>query len=143
MKKIIITLSLIALIFVVAPESISQCDAERYTEMCIPKLMDGFNFVKSYKVNGEEGNKSKIEYSYVFAKGTQYYINLCNDGEDTDGMIVNIYDSNRKQVATSYANGNYYPGIIYPCNATGIYYITYTFKDSQNHCGGSVLGFKR
>lgn len=143
MKKIIITFSLIALIIAVAPESKSQCDAERYTEMCIPKLMDGFNFVKSYKVNGEEGSKSKIEYSYVFAKGTQYYINLCNDGEDTDGMIVNIYDSNRKQVATSYANGNYYPGIIYPCNATGIYYITYTFKDSQNHCGGSVLGFKR
>lgn len=143
MKKIIITLSLLALIVIVSPESISQCDAERYTEMCIPKLMDGFNFVKSYKVNGEAGNKGKIEYSYVFAKGTQYYINLCNDGTETDGMIVNIYDSNRKQVATSFANGNFYPGIIYPCNATGIYYITYTFKDSQNHCGGSVLGFKR
>lgn len=143
MKKLILIVSFAACSLLISPESKAQCNPEMYAELCIPKLMDGFNFVKSYKVNGEAGSKSKVEYSYVFAKGTQYYLNLCNEGANTDGMIVNIYDANRKPVASSFANGKYYPGIVYPCNATGIYYITYTFKDSENFCGGSVLGFKR
>lgn len=143
MKKIVLIISFAAFGLLIAPESEGQCNPEKYAEMCIPKLMEGFNFVKSYKVNGEEGNKSKVEYSYVFAKGTQYYINLCNGGTDTDGMIVNIYNANRQQVASSFMNGKYYPGIVYPCSSTGIYYITYTFKDSETFCGGSVLGFKR
>lgn len=143
MKKITVLLSLFSFIICIAPESFSQCEPEKYTAMCIPKLMDGFNFVKSYTVNGDNGSKSKVEYSNVFAKGTQYYINLCNEEADLDGLIVNIFDSNRNQVASSFKNGSYYPGIIFPCSATGIYYITYTFNDSQSYCGGSVLGFKR
>lgn len=121
----------------------AQCDPAQYTEACIPQLAEGFNFVKSYEINGEGGAKDKIEYSYVFAKGTQYFISICAEGEGTDGIILNLYDSNRKQVGTSFANGNFNKGIIYPCNATGIYYITFTFEGSKNHCGGSILGFKR
>ena len=143
MKKVIIILSIVTLSALVAPESHAQCNAEKYTEACIPKLMDGFNFIKSYKIDGQGGSKSKVEYSYVFAKGTQYFINICAEGDVTDGIIVSLYDSNRKKVTTSYANGKYFPAIAYQCNTTGIYYISYTFKDSKNYCGGSVLGFKR
>ena len=121
----------------------AQCNADSYTEECLSKLQPGFTFLKSFKVDGQGGAKSKVEYSYVFSKDTQYYINVCAEGEGTDGIVVTMYDSNRKLVATNYANGKFFPGIVYPCNATGIYYISFTFNGSSNYCGGSVLGFKR
>ena len=143
MKSIITLLGMLSFVLLVNSKVNAQCSPSQYTEACIPQLAEGFNFVKSYEINGESGAKDKIEYSYVFAKGTQYFLNICAAGESTDGIIVSLYDSNRKKVGTSFANGNFNKGIIYPCNATGIYYITFTFDGSSNHCGGAVLGFKR
>lgn len=143
MKNILIILCVLFSIAFSSTRTYAQCDPAQFTEECIPKLADGFNFVKSYEINGEGGAKEKIEYSYVFAKGTQYFMNICASGESTDGIILSLYDSNRNKVGTSYNNGNFGKGIIYPCNATGIYYITFTFEGSANHCGGAVLGFKR
>jgi hypothetical protein len=122
-------------------EVIGQCNSEAYSNLCIPKLSSGFNFLKSYKI--EKGAKEFVEYSYVFTKGTQYMINICAAGEATDGIIVSLYDSNRNKVATSKVNGQFISTIAYPCNTTGIYYIQYTFDGSAENCGGSALGFKR
>jgi hypothetical protein len=145
MKKIICTISFLTLLILFAPtDAFAQCDADEYAEACIPKLKDGFNFVKSYAIDGEDGQRDKVEYSYVFAKGTQYFINICSGtADDTDGIVVSLYDSTRKLVSTSDANGKLYSAVAYPCNATGIYYIRFTFKGSSSHCGGAVLGFKR
>jgi len=122
-------------------EVIGQCNAENYSNQCIPKLSTGFNFLKSYKI--EKGAKDFVEYSYVFTKGTQYMINICADGQSTDGIVVSLFDSNRNKVATSKVNGQFISAIAYPCNTTGIYYIQYTFDGSTGNCGGSALGFKR
>ncbi|GIV37292.1 MAG: hypothetical protein KatS3mg032_1671 [Cyclobacteriaceae bacterium] len=121
----------------------AQCNSEALSNQCIPKLAAGFNFLKSYKIDGEGGSKDKVEYSYVFTKGTQYMINICAPNQPTDGIVVTLYDSNRNKVATSKVNGQYISAIAYPCNATGIYYIQYTFDGSSTYCGGSALGFKR
>ncbi len=142
MKAITTLISVVSLVLFMT-QAKAQCDPVAYTDACVPQLADGFNFVKSYEIDGAGGSKDKIEYSYVFAKGTQYFMNICAEGESTDGIVLSLYDSNRKKVGTSYANGNFNRGIIYPCNATGIYYITFTFETSKNHCGGAVLGFKR
>jgi hypothetical protein len=119
----------------------AQCNAEILSTQCIPKLASGFNFVKSYKV--EKGNKSFVEYSYVFTKGTQYMINICAPEQNADGIIVTLYDAKRNKVATNKVDDQYITAIAYPCNSTGIYYIQYTFDDSSSSCGGSALGFKR
>jgi hypothetical protein len=107
----------------------------------VPKLSSGFNFLKSYKIDGTA--KDKVEYSYVFTKGTQYFINLCNSGTATDGIVVNIFDKERNKVASNKISGQYVSAISFPCNATGIYYIQYTFDEPSGHCGGSAMGFKR
>jgi hypothetical protein len=125
------------------PDATAQCNADALSNQCIPKLAAGFNFLKSYKIDGEGGAKDKVEYSYVFTKGTQYMINICAPKEPTDGIVVTLYDSNRNKVATSKVNGQFISAIAYPCNATGIYYIQYTFDGSSTYCGGSALGFKR
>lgn len=143
MKKILFSVFLISLAAVGSSGLIGQCDSENYSNACIPKLSEGFNFLKSYKIDGDGGAKDKIEYSYVFTKGTQYMINLCAGGNSPDGIVVSLFDSQRNKVASSKINGQFISAIAYPCNATGIYYIQYTFDGSTAHCGGSALGFKR
>ena len=118
----------------------AQCNAETLSTQCIPKLASGFNYLKSYKV--EKGGKEYVEYSYVFTKGTQYMINICAPEQSTEGIVVTLYDSKRNKVASNKVNDQYVAAIAYPCNATGIYYIQYTF-DENSGCGGSALGFKR
>ena len=141
MKKLFYLLALGTFLSFVSIDAQAQCNADTYTDACIPKLASGFNFLKSYKI--EKGGKDYVEYSYVFTKGTQYMINLCAPGEGTDGIVVSLFDSNRNKVATSKISGQYITAIAYPCNTTGIYYIQYSFDGSTNYCGGSALGFKR
>lgn len=134
----------IALIFLLnSSEAAAQCNSENLSSQCIPKLAAGFNFLKSYKIDGDNGTKEKVEYSYVFLKGTQYMINICAPNQPTDGIIVSLYDANRNKVASSKLNNQYITAIAYPCNATGVYYIQYTFEKPSSYCGGSALGFKR
>jgi hypothetical protein len=139
MKKLIF---IVLSVFVFSTlEVIGQCNADALSTQCIPKLASGFNFLKSYKI--EKGGKEYVEYSYVFTKGTQYMINICSPGTNTDGIVVSLYDSNRNRVASSKVSGQFISAIAYPCNTTGIYYIQYTFDGSTSYCGGSALGFKR
>ncbi|MEM1407691.1 MAG: hypothetical protein AAGG59_13010 [Bacteroidota bacterium] len=143
MKKAIYPLVVIGMLMAFSFQANAQCDSEPYTSGCIPKLASGFNFLKSYKIDGQGGTKTKVEYSYVFTKGTQYMINVCATGESTDGIVVSLFDSNRNKVVSSKVNDQYISAIAYPCNTTGIYYIQYTFDESTQFCGGSALGFKR
>lgn len=143
MKKISALVFLLLISGFTSYNLIGQCNADSFSNACIPKLGEGFNFLKSYKVDGEGGGKDKVEYSYVFTKGTQYMINLCANGAATDGIVVSLFDSNRNKVASSKINGQLVSAIAYPCNATGIYYIQYTFDGGGGKCGGSALGFKR
>lgn len=137
-KSIIIVLAVFVL---TAVEVVGQCNADALSSQCIPKLAQGFNFLKSYKI--EKGAKDVVEYSYVFTKGTQYMINICSPGQSTDGIVVSLFDSNRNKVASSKVNGQFISAIAYPCATTGIYYIQYSFDGSTSYCGGSALGFKR
>src|SRR3954468_12592701 len=126
MKKLIV---IVLSVFVFSTlEVIGQCNSEAFSTACIPKLAAGFNFLKSYKI--EKGAKEFVEYSYVFTKGTQYMINICASGANTDGIVVSLYDSNRNPVASSKYNGQFLTAMTYPCNTTGIYYIKYTFDGS-------------
>jgi hypothetical protein len=141
MKKLIFFIALIFLLN--SSDATAQCNSENLSSQCIPKLAAGFNFLKSYKIDGGSGTKEKVEYSYVFLKGTQYMINICAPTQPTDGIIVSLYDANRNKVASSKMDNQYISAIAYPCNATGVYYIQYTFDKPSSYCGGSALGFKR
>jgi hypothetical protein len=120
-KSIYIVLTVLVLS---ALEVIGQCNSDALSSQCIPKLAEGFNFLKSYKI--EKGGKDYVEYSYVFTKGTQYMINICSPGTATDGIVVSLFDSNRNKVASSKINGQFISAIAYPCNTTGIYYILHS-----------------
>ena len=120
----------------------AQCDADKYVNECIPKLSDGFNYLKSYKIDGLKGDRDKVEYSYVFTKGTQYMISLCS-GANAGDVVVDLYDSQRNKVASSMVDGKLASLISFPCRATGIYYLSFRFNESSEFCAASALGFRR
>lgn len=139
MKKILL-LSLF-IVTTVSRISFAQCNTEQLCNDCIPKLSSGFNFLKTYKV---QGGAEKVEYSYVFTKGTQYMITVCEPSVNTNStIVVTLFDAQRNKVASNKVNGSLIPAIAYPCNATGIYYLQYTFEDASIRCAGSALGFKK
>jgi len=143
MKTLLLSLFVMAFALATAPSAKAQCESDAYTETCIGKLPDGYTFIKSFAIDGESGTKSKVEYSYVFSKDAKYLLSICAGGDNTDGIVVTMYDSNRRKVGSNLVNGTLHSAFIYPCNATGIYYLTFTFNGSTKYCGGSVLGFKR
>ena len=123
--------------------SFAQCDTAGKVQACVPNPSTGYTLIKSFHIDGEGGSKAKIEYSYVFTKGTKYLVNVCGAEETPDGVVVTLYDKYRNKVASNLVEGTIVPAIAYPCSATGIYYITYTFQESKEYCGGSTIGFKR
>jgi len=119
----------------------SQCNPDEFTTQCISNLSEGFNFLKSYNIERKNVQERKIEYSYVFIKGTQYMISICS--ENKNRIVVSLYDADKNKVASSKVNGEYASSIAFPCKSTSIYYINYTFDDSDEYCGGSVLSFRK
>ena len=120
--------------------AVAQCNSAELSNQCIPRLVSGFNYIKSYSIDGE---KEKTEYSYVFCKDTQYLINICTPNRDIEGIIVNLFDSKRNKVASNKLENKYISRLAYQCNSSGIYYIQYSFDGSKAHCANSALAFKR
>jgi len=123
----------------------AQCEDDGFIENCAATIGD-FTFLKSYTFNVDAGIDEKqasiFGYSYVFSRGSKYILSSCFDGGK---MIVSLYDGNRKLITSSYdkRSGKFYGGIRYECASTGVYYITFSFKELQKGCGVSILGFKK
>ena len=102
----------------------AQCDAAIKVAGCMPNPGSGYTLIKSFEVDGKGGTKAKIEFSYVFTKGTKYLVNVCGGADTPDGVVVTLYDKYRNKVASNMFDGQVLKAISYPCSATGIYYIT-------------------
>lgn len=146
MKKTILTFGLFLALFIAFQTTASaQCDAEKYTEKIISNLPEGATFLKSYKIDGERGTKLKIEFPYIFRQNSTYLINIANKEAEIKGVVLNLYDSNRNLIGTSYdaTNKKYRPGLGYTCAATGVYYLTFTFENTKDYCAAAVLVLKK
>lgn len=121
----------------------AQCNAELYVTKSMKSLSPGFQFSKSYRIDGRNGSRRKIEYTCVFAKDTSYQITITGQDGEADGLISTLYDAKRNKIISSYYNSKFLDTWTYKCASTGIYYLSFTFKDSKSYCGAAVLGFKR
>lgn len=115
----------------------SQCK----TDECVAKINSGYTFLKTYQMS-KVGDQ--LEYSYVLSKDTNYMLVMCNGGGSQNNIIVTLYDSKRKEIATNQdkTSGKIFPAIAYQCKSTGIYYLRFSFVDKPECCV-SVLAFKR
>ncbi len=119
-----------------------QCDTKQYADKGIKILSQegGFTFLKSYPVSSPEGK----QYSYIFSQGTEYMIALANHHSDTKGIYITLYDSSKKEIATSLTDsGEFYPAIAFKCSRTGIYHMQFSFTGTKKHCAAGVLGMRR
>ena len=145
MKKIILTIGVFVAFLLTSSSVFAQCEADKYTTKLIEKLPEGFAFLKSYKIDGESGQKDKMEFPYIFSKDSNYMITMANKDIEIKGVVLNLYDSNRKLVASNLDPGSkkYYSGVSYKCASTGVYYLTFSFENTKDNCAAAVLGFKR
>ncbi len=120
----------------------AQCDTEALNNKALKSLPKGFVFLKSYKVDGKAGMKKSVEYTCVMNADTQYALHIASAEGNANGIIATLYDSQRTELATSNINNKFFQGWTFSCKATGVYYLVFSFKDSQNYCGGAVMGFK-
>ena len=119
------------------------CDPDKLLAACAASLED-YVFIKSFKVeSGKSGDKT--EYSYVLSRGVNYRIVVGEAAGESGKMIVNLFDRNKKLIATNYLKSSkkIFPVINYMCSATGVYYVEAFFEGDKKGCGINILGFKK
>jgi hypothetical protein len=142
MKKYSFLCLLFICFYFIVHTTTAQCDAEVLNNKALKSLPKGFVFLKSYKVDGKEGMRKSIEYTCVLNNETQYALHIASSEGNANGIIAILYDAQRTELATSQVNNKLFQGWTFNCKATGVYYLVFSFKDSQNYCGGAVMGFK-
>lgn len=121
----------------------AQCSSDAFMDNC-SNALDDFNFIKSFEYSNPKGG-AKAEYSYVFSKGSTYRIVVCDENIAGNKMIISLYDRNHKLIASNFdkASKKVFPALTYPCSATGVYYIEYSFQGDKAKCGINILGFTK
>ena len=147
MKKIktkaSIILVLIVAPFIIASTFTSDCGSDEFLDKCAPSLGD-YKFIKTFNVDVAKSGDKKTEFSYVFSKGSNYRIVICDQNAEGNRMIVNFYDRNKKLIASNYlkASKKFFNMLNYTCSATGVYYVESSFEGDKGGCGVNILGFK-
>lgn len=144
-RTIIKSTILFFVLFTILPnlKTRAQCAPGSLSRECISSISEGFIYLKSYSIDGQDNSKEKIEYTAVMSKDTQYAFKICTSLEGADGIVLTIYDLNRNEIISNREETFIDPELNYMCTSTGIYYIRFTFYDSENRCGGCILSFRR
>ena len=143
-KKII--LSFIGLIACLT--SYGQCNIDSLKDIALARMPKEFVFSKSYKLQAPtNGRLRQMEYTCVMTKGTTYCLGMTSADGEARNLVVKLFDKERNELATNYSvsssqNQQFGKQLIFNCQATGIYYLSFSFKGSQRNCGFGVLGFK-
>ncbi|HYG38387.1 MAG TPA: hypothetical protein VD908_07215 [Cytophagales bacterium] len=140
MKRKFIICLIAAFSFVSTDFAISQCNPNELLDNCPANIPNGFTFVKSYELNAINSSTKRIEKSYVFSKDMTYSLAMCKGDPN---VIVKIFDSSRKEVATNFYENKFLPTFGFRCGATGIYYMAFSFDQSAKDCAAAVLAFKK
>jgi hypothetical protein len=146
MKRVLLLLVILATSLLAAQAQKPKCEVEDYTNKCIERIKPlGFSFLKSYKLDGLGGDKTVLEFSYVFSTGTTYIVTLGNADRNNKGLVVTLLDDKKEVIVSSYreAEKEYLSALQIQCQRTGIYYLSFSFQDTKDFCGVGVLGFKR
>ncbi len=119
-----------------------ECGSDEFLDKFAPALGD-FTFIKAFNVVLKKADE-KNEFSYVFSKGSNYKIVICDVNAEGNKMVVNFYDRNKKLIASNYLKSSkkFFPTINYACSATGVYYVESYFENGKSGCGVNILGFK-
>ena len=144
LKKYLLRSVLVLSVFFLSKGLYGQCEGDHFLDKCSTNL-GTYTFVKSFHISIDPAKSEIFEWSYVFSKGSKYMIIVCDEKDDTNRMVINLYDRNHQLVASSYdkSRKKHFGSLIYPCNATGVYYVEANFEAGRPACGVNVLGFSK
>lgn len=118
---------------------------EGLKDACYSKL-GKFNFLQSFTVDNTmfKYGGEQIEYKHFLSKGNNYLVVLEDMGQGDDKMGVEIYDSGKRLVASSYdkIKNKFYAKILFPCKSTETYLFKFSFVNRKPTCGVGVVGFQ-
>ena len=145
MKKFrVITIALFLGGLLIPGINYGQCDSDDFLDNCAPSL-DTYTYIKKFPVAVKRKKSENTVFSYVFSKGSTYKLIVCDQDSEGGKMIINFYDRNRKLIASSYDKRSrlHHDVLLFPCTATGVYYIEGSFDGSGGGCGVCILGFDK
>ena len=118
-----------------------QCYSEASDAQCVEKITAANKFVKSYKLDTQ--STGDVEYSTVLVKDLRYYLNLCEDGEVSNNVEINVYDTGRKLITSNKSDQSIEPELSFTCPKTGIYYFVFRRGSAPVNCGIGALSFSK
>ena len=139
---------LLGILFLFCLHIFAQCSDNIKTK-CIPDL-NTYTTLKTYKVSLAKRKNKKMpapvaRYSLMLSKGTRYRVSGCVDEATTkEKMIFSLFD-NFGEVSSSYnkETGKHYPAFEFICNKSGVYYLTFKFKNGVVGCGGASVAMRK
>lgn len=123
--------------------SFAQCNVELYSKRSMKLIKGNYMFMKSFRIDGKGGARRKIEYTCVFSKGISYEIHVTSKSGNSDGIVATLYNPDRRKLASNFFESKFFQTMRYDCRATGIYYLSFTFRESDAFCGAAILSFKK
>lgn len=143
MKKIFFPLILFVItLFGTQEKAYSQCNDD-LLGTCMPNI-GNYKFLKHFPARLKETKQGapieRVKYKITLNKGITYKMVACNASEFPGKVIINLYQGMRL-VATSYepSTKKHFPGIMYECQMSGIYDITFHFEDGLEGCAVGIL----
>ena len=144
MRKYIITLFTISLVFALAKPVLGQ-DVSELTAQCAASAGD-VTYLKDFPAKldaGTPGGKPpSAKYSMLLSKNTSYRFTICTAPDSEGEAILELYDMN---VLIGYTynktTGKDYPSFDFKCQKTGVYHIFISFKEGKPGNAVGIMSF--
>jgi hypothetical protein len=117
------------------------CDEDKLKLQAYQSLPKDYTLLRSYRI-ANKCHKLNMEIC-LMSRDITYTVRIAGDSGGWQGIIVCLLDENHKELLSSNINHTQFNGFTFRCKKTGVYYLYFTFQDSQSVYGGAVLGFKR
>ena len=145
MKKIFYLFA-ITFCVVLSNQVFSQCDNEELLDVCYPKIGD-YKYVKNYPIQLKKTRKGEppvvIKRAVVLNGGVKYKIVACNNNEYDGKVVISLYSGDALIGTTyDYNKNKEYSFIEYDCKKSGVYYLSFYFREGREGCALCILAQK-
>ena len=143
MKNKVLIVSLLTLLLGVSVGGVAKAQTEdELVEMC-GMLAKGATYLKEFKVKLDAGDPPPQQrHSIVLTKDTRYRFAVCSSKDQPGKVVLQIYD-NTRLLGTTFmvATGKDTPTFDLTCQKTGVYHLSFYFKDGQSGLAAGTLSF--
>ncbi len=142
--KILSRLFLLCLLLTAGTQLSAQCNFKAYQEFSAAKMPDNHRLLKSFHLDGKDGEKKQVEVKLNLRKDTNYHFQLATGADGgAEGVVAAVMNNKNNEVASSYDHTGYRERFNYRCRASGVYTIVFTFKEAEIYCGAATVSVEK